>query len=129
MKKSKKSCTCHDMTYWLGAMRVTKKTGGRVAITGRRVRKTMKKLKNTLAKGMSLCTKGVTEQIQKEFEVMNDFLFINVRSSSGTSRVVSGRGRMADTRSKKSTNLKIRASMKIGESTSHVINVIKGSQN
>ena len=55
----------------------------------------MKKMRKTYEKGTKLCTKEVSEQIQKYFEAMNDFLLVDVSSSSGKSCVVSGPSRMA----------------------------------
>ena len=83
------------MTYWLGALRAANNDGRRMSSTGRRAKITMEEMRKTLGKGTKLCTKGVSEQIQRYLEVMNGFPFMDVRSSSGKSCVVSGPSRMA----------------------------------
>ena len=55
----------------------------------------MKMTKNTLRKGTKLCTKGTSKQIQKDFDEVSDLSCIDVRSSSGKSRVMSGPSCMA----------------------------------
>ena len=81
VKVSKKSFAYHDMIYWLSATRAAKKAGRRISSARRRAKKTMKKMRKSLGKGTKLYTKGVSEQIQKDFEAMNDFLCVDVRSS------------------------------------------------
>ena len=50
----------------------------------------MRKMNKSLAKVVIPCTKGVKYQIQRGKEAMSDLPFIDVRTNSGKSRLVSG---------------------------------------
>ena len=76
-------------------MIAAKKAGKRMSSAGRRARKSVKKMKKSLAKSVSPCAKGVDEQIRREKVAMSGFPFIDVRTNSGKSRVVSGPSQMA----------------------------------
>ena len=101
VKNSSKYLAYHDMNYWLGAMRAAINAGKRMSSAGRRARKAVRKVKKSLAKAVRPCTKGVDEQVRRENEAMSDFPFIDVRTKSGKSRVVSGPSRMEAMRSNK----------------------------
>ena len=101
VKDSSKCLTYHDMNYWLGPMRAAIKAGERKSSVRKRARKAVKKVEKSLVKAMCPCTKGVEEQFQRENEAMSDFPFVDMRTKSGKSRVVSGPSRIAAMQSNK----------------------------